>query len=69
MNMKSTFPEDRKLAEPERLRTFAHDKALLDEAVRETGIESDEIKRRAIHVGLPRLLELLKVAPERKKAA
>lgn len=67
--MKKTFPENRKLAEPERLRTFAHDKMLLEQAVRATGIEPDEIRRRAIHVGLPMLVELLGIGDEVKKKA
>jgi len=67
--MQATFPPDRSLGEPERLRLFAKDAPLVEIAKQKAGLDDDEIKRRAIHVGLPVLLEMLGIDPPKKKAA
>lgn len=67
--MKDTFPQDRELSEGERIRIFKADKNLLKHISDKTGIEEDEIKRRGIHVGLPKLAELLGIDLGKKKAA
>jgi hypothetical protein len=68
--MNKTFPEGRKLGEPVRLRIFEADKAIVAQAALKTGIQEEEIKRRAIHVGLGKLAELLGIdLAEKKKAA
>lgn len=66
-----TFPLERELSNAERLRIFARDKPLIAQTAARAGLEPDEVKRRAIHVGLPKLAELLGVKLESpsKKAA
>ena len=59
--MNDTFPESLKLSEPERLRLFEHNFEQIDEVARKSGLDADEIRRHAIHVGLPQLAELLGV--------
>lgn len=67
--MEKTFPEGRELSDSERLRIFEQDKAIIEETAKKIGVEADEVKRRAIHVGLPRLAELLGIKTKGGKAA
>ena len=65
------FPENRELGNAEKLRIFKADKAALKRAAEKLGVEEDEMKRRAIHVGVRELAEMLGIDVDepRKKAA
>ena len=67
--MKQTFPNGRALSNSERVRIFEADKPVLEEMQAKTGLEADEIKRRAIHVGLPELADLLGIELKKPRKA
>jgi hypothetical protein len=70
--MQQTFPEERTLSKPERLRLFADDVNEVKTAAGAAGLEPDEVKRRAVHVGLPILIKALgigsKIAAKKPRA-
>lgn len=57
--MQKTFPKDRKLSNAERVRIFEADQTLLRGIAEQSGLTLDEVKRRGIHVGLPKLARFL----------
>ena len=65
--MKQTFPPDTSLDDSKPLRIYRADAPLIKAAKKETGLDELEIKRRAIHVGLPQLAKLLGVTLEEKE--
>lgn len=59
--MKKTAPEIKTLGEPAKVRLFKVDEPLIKDVASETGMDRVELTRRAIHVGLPLLAQLLGV--------
>jgi hypothetical protein len=57
--MKETNPEDTTLGDPTRIRVFAADEGIIRKTSEKTGLGGDDVKRRAIHVGLPILAKKL----------
>ncbi len=54
-----TFPKNRALGDSQRVRFFADNDHLIATLKEKTGLDACEIRRRALHVGLPLLAELL----------
>ena len=49
------------MGDPTRIRVFAADEGIIRETSTKTGLGSDDVKRRAIHIGLPILAKKLGV--------
>ena len=65
--MNDTFPESLKLSEHERLRRFEHNLEQMDNVARKRGLDADEVRRHAIHMGLTQLAELFGINLQNRK--
>lgn len=65
--MNDTFPESLKRSEPKRLRLFERNLEQIDEVARKSGLDADELRRHAIHVGLTQLAELFGINLQNRK--
>lgn len=67
--MTATAPKEKTLDNPTPLRVFKADSNPIKEIAQESGLDEIEVKRRAIHVGLPELAKMLGIKIDKKKAA
>jgi hypothetical protein len=65
--MNDIFPESLKLSESKRLRLFERNLEQIDEVARKSGLDADEVRRHAIHVGLTQLAELFGINLQNRK--